>query len=441
MKNAKKILVLAALWAVAFGAMAQNPADDPKYGATPEERQKTILDINLLRDAYEMKNYAAALGYIYDLIEKAPKSTVNIYVRGANIYKTKIMQAKTPAERKALVDSLMYIYDQRLENFGDSPTQGRVYILTQKAGDYLNFQSVDRETIRKFFNDAIEAAEGQDPNLNNNFFKVLVDDYAADLIETDVLMDEFERLSDYFSASSDPKMAEGLKTLEAMLVASGAADCDKLEEVYKPQYEADPNNVELMQKIVNMMGRAQCSSDFMLLVTENLYKVAPEPQTGVFLATIFEQKEDFEKSLFYWQESINNEPDPKEKVGYIMRAATSALAASNYRQAASFAREALNIESENGTAYMILGQAYGAGAGSSCSDFERKAAFWLAVDNLQRARGLLSGDAAQTETLNTMINRFSANFPSSEDTFFLGLNKGDAYTVNCGWIAGRTTVR
>ncbi len=441
MKNAKKLLVLVALWTVAFGALAQNPADDPKYGATPEERQKTILDINLLRDAYEMKNYDTALGYIYDLMEKAPKSTVNIYVRGANIYKTRIMQAGTPAERKMLVDSLMYIYDQRLEHFGDSPTQGRAYILAQKAGDYLNFQAIDRETIQKLFQDAIEAAAGQDPNLNNNYFKVLVDDYASDLIETDVLMNEFERLSGYFSASADPKMAEGLKSLEAMLVASGAADCDKLEEVYKPQYEADPNNVELMRKIVNMMGRAQCSSDFMLTVAENLYKVAPEPQTGVFLATIFEQKEDFEKSLFYWQESINNESDPKERVGYIMRAATSALAANNYRQAATFAREALDVEPENGMAYMILGQAYGAGSGSSCSGFDRQAAFWLAVDNLQRARGLLSGDPAQTETLNAMINSFSANFPSSEDTFFLGLNKGDAYTVNCGWIAGRTTVR
>ena len=66
---------------------------------------------------------------------------------------------------------------------------------------------------------------------------------------------------------------------------------------------------------------------------------------------------------------------------------------------------------------------------------------WLAVDNLSRARQLLPADDPQQAQISSMIANYSANFPKSEETFMRGLNPGDSYTVNCGWISGRTTVR
>ena len=445
MKNAKKWLLGLASLAVCAGAYAQDYMNDPNYGATPEERQRVALVVNLFRDAYEIKNYDQALQYMYELIEKAPKSTLNIYIRGVNMFKTKYNQAQSREMRNQYADSVMYLYDLRVEHFPAPapPSQGKVELLIAKANDFLVLNPFDRERIRQYFNDAIEATEGKDAILVNTYFKVLVDDYKSDMVGTDELLNEYERLSGFFADTTDPAMAEGLKTFEALLLSSGAANCDKLEELYKPRYEADPNNVELMNKIVNMLGRTKCTSDFMLLVMENLYKVQPDPQTGVFLASFFEQKQDYEKSLFYWQESINSESDPSIKKEYILGAATSALAANNYRQAVTFARQVLDIDPENGNAYMIIGQAYGAGSANTCSGFDKNAALWLAVDNLQRARGLLSGDAAQTEVLNRMINTLTSGFPTTEECFYMGdgLKTGDSYTVNCGWISGRTTVR
>ncbi|MDR0954069.1 MAG: enzyme of heme biosynthesis [Rikenellaceae bacterium] len=442
MKNAMKILLTSvAFLAVSAGAFAQVITDE-KYGATQELRDRNVLILNLLRDAYENGNYEVAIPYIHELIANAPKATENIYVRGANIYKYKINRATNLQQRNMFVDSLMYIYDKRAQFMGDHPQRGRAYILKTKAADFLAFRAMDRENIRKFFLEAIEASPELDVELVSNYYKILVDDYNTDMVETELVMNEFDRLNALLAANPSPESEEGIKTLEQLLVSSGAADCENLEKIYKPQFEADPNNIELMDKIVNMMGRASCTSEFMLLVTESLYKVKPDPQTGVFLAGIFEGQGDYEKSLFYWQESINSEADPTMKAAYIVRAATSALAGENYREAVSFARQVLEIEPENGVAYMIIGQAYGATAGTSCSDaFAKRAAFWLAVDNLQRARSLLAGDAAQTESLSASINSFSSNFPTNEDCFFLGLNNGDAYTVNCGWISGRTTVR
>ena len=444
MKNVKRILFgLAALLAVAGGAVAQDYSNDAQWGqwgATPEERKENILIYQYFKDAGDMKNYDVALANMYILIEKAPKSHVNIYVRGGNIYKTKITQATSMPERTALVDSLMWLYDKRVEAFGDDPERGKAYILAQKAADYLAYRQMDREGIHKLYNEAIEATGGKDPVLINTYFNILVEDYKMDMLETDFMLDEYDRLSALYDANPTPEMEEGRNVLDNLFIP--LADCENLLKIYQPRYEADPNNVELMTKIVGMLGRAKCEGEFQLTVAENLYKVAPTPETGLALATIFEARSDYEKSLFYWQESINNELDPAKKATYTMRAATSALGTNNYRQAITFARATLEIEPDNGLAYMIIGQSYGMLAPGSCSDaFERRAAYWIVVDTLQKARSLLSGDSAQTEALTRQINQYSANFPSQEECFFRSLKNGDSYNVNCGMVSGRTTVR
>jgi tetratricopeptide (TPR) repeat protein len=396
---------------------------------------------NMFDDAYKLRNYDALLNYGKILIERAPLSMQNLYVYMGTAYTTKINQATSLPVKNAYVDSLMWVYDKRIEAFGDDATRGRAYILPRKAADYLNFRPADRETIRRYYLEAIEASGEQDPTLINTYFSVLADDYRADMIETDVLLGEFEKWNAVLE-NGTPEMKGAVATLEGLLLSSGAATCENLEAIYMPQYEADPNNVELMQKIVTRMSRGECDSEFRLTVAENLYKVQPDPQTGVALAAIFSQRKDYERALYYWEQSIAAETDPETKISYTLNAAASAIALTNYRQAADFARQVIAMDPENGLAYMILGQAQASAIPSNCSDqFTQKAAYWIVVDNLQRARTLLADDAGQVAALNEQINSSSRNFPTNDEAFFNGINSGDGYTVNCGWISGRTTVR
>ncbi len=134
MKNVKRILFsLAAALAISGGVYAQAYLTDEKWGANPEERQQNVLIFNYYKDAFDMKNYDMAIQYMHQLIEKAPKAHVNIYIRGISIYKTKINQATSLPARNALVDSLMYVYDKRVEAFGDDAENGRAAILAAKA--------------------------------------------------------------------------------------------------------------------------------------------------------------------------------------------------------------------------------------------------------------------------------------------------------------------
>ena len=159
MKNVK-FLLSAACTFFAVAAMAQQDFSGPQYakwGDTPEEREKNILNSNFLKESYENRNYDAAAHYLKELLNSCPDASVAIYQRGANTYKQKINRAKSVAEKNVYIDSLMLIYDLRAKYFGDDPKQGLAFILDQKAREYLTYKPNDRAGIRKAFREAIEA--------------------------------------------------------------------------------------------------------------------------------------------------------------------------------------------------------------------------------------------------------------------------------------------
>jgi len=134
--NAKRLLFsLIAVLAVSWAGMAQQQIpwqENPNYGETPEEREKTAILLNYFRDAYDVKNFDLAVQYMNQLIDSYPRTSRNIYIRGGNIYKSKIALAGSMAERNVFIDSLMYIYDKRIEAFGEYPDSrdkgGSLYI-------------------------------------------------------------------------------------------------------------------------------------------------------------------------------------------------------------------------------------------------------------------------------------------------------------------------
>lgn len=159
MKKVQYLFVAAAL--LFCGAVrAQQDFSGPQYakwGDTVEERQKNILSSNFLKEACDNKDYNAAAQHFMELVQNAPSASENTYVRGALLYKNKINRAKSLAEKEALVDSLLWTYDLRVQYFGGHPTRGRAYILDRKAREYLTYRPNDRAGIRRAFRDAIEA--------------------------------------------------------------------------------------------------------------------------------------------------------------------------------------------------------------------------------------------------------------------------------------------
>lgn len=442
LKFFKALLIVGMVFA-AGASSAQSFLEDPKYGPDRESRQKNVEILNFFYDAYKTDDWSTAAGYLQHLLQHAPKASENIYIYGINMYRNKISTAKTADEKNVFVDSLMSLYDLRGVNFGDNPQRGKAYILGMKAMDFVKYQPAQTERQMGYFKDAIAAGGSKtDPTVIALYYKAIVDGFTANKVETNVVIEEYDRLLGLLDqAGDDPDAVKNKSVIESLFATSGAADCENLESIFKPKYEADPNNVEQINKILSLLNRAQCNSTFRMTLAERLHGIEPSANSALSLAVWFENQGNFERAFHYYDEAISLEKDPMQKEKTILRVAALSEQSKNFRKSAEYARQAIAINPNSGSAYYLLARAYALGASSACSTFDAQTVFWLAVDNLNKAKGLLSNEPAQVEEISKMIGSFATNFPNKEEIFFRELTVGDAYTVNCSWISGRTTVR
>lgn len=441
MKRRIYVMMGAALLGMSGSATAQDFRDDPKYGANPAEREKNVLILNYFKDAYKEKDYDAATAHLRRLIESAPLASENMYIRGIDIYKSKAAAAQSKNERRMFVDSILYIYDKRIEAFGTHPTRGEAYLRNEKAKLFHTMMPSERTKLFTLFQEALHEKHPLDPGLAVMYFNSVVESYQLDDITPEEVLDLYDRLGKRLADCTHNDAVEAKRTLDDLFASCGVADCATVEKIYRPKYEADPENQQQLETILALLQRGKCSSDFYIDLLEKYYKTNPKTEIALRLMLAYQEKQNYPKAMEYLRVGIANETDPAVKANFLLQAATMASASGSYREAAGYARQVLELEPNNGMAYMLLGAAYGSGARSACSAFDSQTAMWLAVDNLARARQLLASDDPQQEHITRMIGNYSANFPKTEETFMRGLNPGDSYTVNCGWISGRTTVR
>ncbi|MCC8088484.1 MAG: hypothetical protein LIO79_04370 [Rikenellaceae bacterium] len=446
MKKINKILlsVLFFLCAIMPVNAQDDPLQDPKYGGNPDERRENIILIQYFTRAVRGEMFDEALVHLRELINRAPQSSENLYYSGITIYKNKFKEAGSAEEKAAILDTIRLLYDLRLEHFSDHPERGRGYILKNLAADLYTLNPDDTKTLYSVYEQAIkEAGADVDMTLLSNFQSIVYDDYTnLEKIGTEEFLNAYDVISSALDISTDPGKEAVRTNLDNMLVQSGAANCDVVEEIYKERYESNPEDIDLIKKIVALMNRYKCGSPFQLLVTEKYYQLEPSSNTAMYLSDAFDAQGDKAKAAQYLQLAIDTETDITAKSNLVVKSAATALNDNNYRQAADFARQAISINSENGYAYIILAQAYSGGVNSQCSDdFSKQAAHWLIVDVLnQAARRLPSGDP-QLRSVNSLIGNYSTYFPNSEELFFKDIKEGSSYTVSCGWINGQTTVR
>ena len=446
MKSVKVILAAAAML-IGFSASAQDLSDDATYGmwgATVEERQSNISASNYLREAIDARDYATATQYFQQLLNNCPGASQQTFARGVTLYKYKAQRARSVEEKRMYVDSILFIYDQRVIYFGDHPRNGRDYILDMKARDMLRLCTTDRPLLRSGLKEAVDAAmETGNIHLDivSSYFRYLCEDYEYDdSVTSDMILTEYERLAPLFAevSAEDEQYKE---MFETSFGNSGAASCENLEAIFSAKLEANPNDEAILAQAVALMSRENCTSDFFFATTEAYYAIHPSSETALFLAQGFQNRGENDKALRYLREALAVETNPTAKEPLYVQIALIEIGNRNYSTAAEAARELRGINPENGYAYFILGQCY---AASPCQDDRIGGAsvYWAAYDAMVQAVNLLADKPEVQRAAQQMMNAYRAAFPLQETCFFAELTAGERYTVTCGYAAGQsTTVR
>ena len=442
-----KILLAAVAMLVGYTATAQDFSDDRvygKWGTTVEERQANISASNYLKEALDAKDFKAATEYFQQLLNNCPAASQQTFARGVTLYKNKAQRARSVEEKRMYVDSILFIYDQRVIYFGDHNKNGKDYILDMKARDMLRLCTTDRPLLRQGLKDAVDAAiETGRINLDivASYYKFLCEDYEYDdSVTSDMVLAEYERLSPLFAEAS-AEDEQYRDQFETSFGTSGAASCENLEALFSQKLAADPDNEALLAQAVALMSRAQCTSDFFFASTEKYYTVKPSSETALFLAQGFKNRGDNEKALKYLREALAVETDPAKKEPLYTQIALIEISGHNYTAAADAARELRGINPDNGYSYIILAQCY---ASTPCTDDKIGGAsvYWAAYDAMAQAANLLKDEPEVQRAAQQMMNAYRAAFPPQETCFFAELTSGDRYTILCGFAAGiSTTVR
>jgi len=425
----------------------QNPLGDPDFGPDTASRKECLNKFVYMHDHAKQEQYNKAISGWRYCFTNCPKAKKTIYTDGEDIMLHKIKNTKGE-ERQAYVDTLMMIYDQRIEHFGQ-----KGYVLSKK-GTYLAMYANQYKKAYETLSESIEerGIESSTSTLKNHMnFSTKLGDAGAldkkqvvdDFTESVALLQKMRKATK--SNKKKKKIQETLNAIEKMFTNSNAASCDILEDVYKPKYKASPDSIELMVKITSLLEKSNCTeSKFYASASEKLYELRPSAGAAAHLASLFKGKKKFDKAIEYYEEAIEKSEDSTLVSEYYQQIGSIYYEQkSNNIVTVSKAKEALKYDESNGAAYILMALAY-ADASANCgeNDFQHSAVYWVAVDKLQMAKKV---DPSVADKAQQLISAYSQRFPNNEDAFMFGnVENGDSYSfydVKKCWIKETTTVR
>ena len=441
----KKVLLLISFAAMAICSAtlsAQSPND--KYGPNSAECLKYI---SYYEEYYKQKNYDSAIPNWRKAYELCPvTSRYKILQDGTTLMKHLIKKNElNPAYKEKLVDSLMVIYQKRIEFWPKYKTNSLNYYAT----DMYNYLQDKPAELYKGLNDVItQLGAKTDLKTFPLYMKVACDLYKEGNLEVEDVLGVYENtmkyLSEVVTEGNEIKQRLVEKTtgdVDAIFGASGVADSDNLVAIYTPKFESEPENVELAKSIASKLAKVEggTDTDLFLNTMKVWYTNEPSANAAYMLYKLNSSRGDIDAAYKYMEEAISSEDsDPDTDAEYCFELAAFAFKNGNNPKAVETAGKAIELSDVvDGKAYMLIGTIWGSIVCQG-NEIEQRAKYWVATDYMQKAK---AADASLTEDCNNYINQFKVYYPQTAEAFMYDITDGQSYSVSCGGMRATTTVR
>jgi tetratricopeptide (TPR) repeat protein len=436
----KGIVVLVVLASFTLSSMAQAYLQNPKYGPDEESRKHCAMNLSLYRESYNQKNYNDARKPWQAVLKNCPAASQNAYIHGARMLKEWIEIEKNPKRKTELLDSLMMLYDMRIENF----PEGKGSLLGQKGMDLYTIDPLRFEEAYTFMNESIEIEKETTGSSSIYTFMVITKDmYDNKKINADKVIETYSMLADYLDIQiaakpDDERTVQVKETVDAIFSSAGVANCENLVAIFGPRIDANPKDVGLVKKTFNLLNANKCNTIPLYRITgELVFGNEPTPSLAYELSRIYNGLGEFRKSERFYQEAIKLESDSVKKSVYLVEyAGIVAREFNNPQLSRTLALQAVSANPGIGHAYIQIGLLY-ASEKACGDDFARQTVYWAAVDKFVKAKQVDPNLAGECDRL---IDFYTQYFPAGNEIFFQDLKPGDSFTVGC-WINERTTVR
>ncbi len=429
--------------------MGVSAVNAQKFGATPEDSLNCLKNLSLYQDYYKQKQYDESLKFLRNVLQICPSCSKSIYVKGAKLYGKSIKKNKANKELKdKLVDTLMMVYDMRIENFGEMG-----FVLGRKAADLAKYRPSAVEEAYGMFQESLEL-QGDDMEAGAlvYMYQTRYKMYKKGKCTKEDVIDLYPKLkaiADYNvkNSSREKDKVNYQKSRENLLeYFKQVAECEDLVKAFKPRFEKDPENVEQLKEILSLLNTKECEdSEFYITVAKKLQEKEPSALAAYSIASWYYKKSEFATAVKYYDEAYNIADQMEDeteinpfKLKTALAAADCHLRLGQYASTKNKALKALAADPNSGEAYMYIGDAYVRGAGSwGENDCQKRAGNWAAVDKFQIA---VAKNPELREAINNRISGAKARYPEKNECFFHNINEGSSITIG-GWIGETTKVR
>jgi len=464
----REFLLLAVAAVVPALACAKKPVKTEESAPAPAvavEEEPVITEeclgqVSLFSEYCKTKAYADAYEPWLDVYKNCPNANKAIYSKGSQILEWKYKNAANDQERTEIANLAMQMYDKRMKYFGDDTKYPVAYIMGQKGVDFFMYfpnQTTNREAYGWLKQSVNEMGNNSQLSVLVKLAEVSTAIYKANP-ETfaDQYISDYQQVSSALQAIWDnpasknaTAAAQQKEYVDGLFAASGAASCEKMDELYKNYVSTNGQYLEDLLKLMKLFKSVGCTeSEVYFAAAEAAHKLQPTAESAAGCAKMCIKKEDWTGALEYYSAALSllEEGADSDKGDYYLSMATILMdKLHRYADARTMARRAMESDpSKSGRCYLLIGLCYAAAQPYQAPEYPaakaailNKTVFWAAVDQFQKAKQY--PDCADDAT--KLIAAYSKYFPSKVDLFDLQAVFGDGYFIVGGWINEKTTCR
>ncbi|MFW5821344.1 MAG: tetratricopeptide repeat protein, partial [Bacteroidota bacterium] len=350
--------------------------------------EECLKNFSLYYEFYKHKNYKDALDPWRKLYNECPEWKESTFAYGVNIYRYYLNQAESAEDKAAYADTIMRIYDKRIEYFPKSKGD----VLGRKGVDLLRYRRNDGpEYIKEGYETLKESVKIKGDNSSPVVLTTMIS--AGISLFTNGMLDGEDLINSYVTSSDilDKQLAKrptsrtkkAKEAIDANIKDSRVMTCEAIANIYGPKFEENKDDLEYLKMLSGFLNDAgNCEMEpFYTKVNEQLYAKEPSAEAAYSLGRLFLKKEQYQKSKEYFLEAIELGEEDERKAQYLYSlAGLEQQYLKNPVKAVEYASRASDLDPDWGDPLILMGLAYIAGNMSLEDEFERRTSYWVAVD-------------------------------------------------------------
>lgn len=436
-------------------------------GNAQAQNPECMTNLSIYTEHVKVKNYDAAYTPWKMVYEACPELNRANFLYGERILKDKIKKS-SGAEKDGFISDLMTLYDNSMKYF-PAKTKMADVMIDKVLLKYDNKMIADDEIydmLGKAFTE--DAPNFKNPKALYLYFSSLVDlhkDGKKDLQEvfdvydnvTEKIEEENAKLTQVISklipkeeagtmTSKEKKQFKASNTnSESFGKIAGSidsklgplADCSNLIPLYEKTYEQNKSNVVWVKRAVGLMFNKECTDDPMFQkLFEAQLALDPSADAYVYGGTLKMKNGDSKGALADFDKALSLETDARKRSNIAYKVAVINKRKGSKSTARAYAQKAIDANSSNGRAYLLIANLYATSANDCGSTtFEKRAMYWKAADMASKAGRV---DPSLSSTANRSASSYSQKAPTKAMIFDAGM-AGKTVSFSC-WAGGSIKV-